>query len=118
VVADVPLSVVHAALVTAPPWIAFPVVDEHGALVGSLPNDRVSAAGEEPRECFLPVTERMVPAWSVRESEPLDTAIAAMTLHRLRHLPVVDDEGRVTGIISDVELLRWIARGAPERWWL
>lgn len=35
---------------------------------------------------------------------PLATAIAVMREKEIRHLPVVDDEGRLTGIITDRDL--------------
>ena len=32
---------------------------------------------------------------------PLETAVAVMLERRVRHLPVVDDEGRLMGIVTD-----------------
>ena len=35
---------------------------------------------------------------------PIDTAVAVMHERRLRHLPVVDDTGRLVGIVTDRDL--------------
>ena len=35
---------------------------------------------------------------------PLETAVAVMLERRVRHLPVVDDEGRLVGIVTDRDL--------------
>jgi acetoin utilization protein AcuB len=35
---------------------------------------------------------------------PLETAVAVMVERRVRHLPVVDDEGRLLGIVTDRDL--------------
>jgi hypothetical protein len=117
VLADAPFGVVHRAVLSTRRWLAFPVVDEQGKLLGTLPSALVTGVGEEPREAFLPVADAMLPALSVRESEPLDSALSTMTSHHLRHVPIVDAAQRVTGVLSDLEVLRWIARGTPRRWW-
>jgi len=65
---------------------------------------------------FITVGETMMPGVAVRESDHLDDAIGTMTSHHLRHVPVVDVARRVVGTLSDLELLRWVARGAPVHW--
>lgn len=39
-------------------------------------------------------------------SEPLENALSTLREQRIRHLPVVDEDGRVVGILSDRDLLR------------
>jgi CBS domain-containing protein len=111
--ADAPVGVARRA-VGAGRWLAYPVVDARGVLVGATPMSALSAA--ELPESLLPVTDVMVPAIAVRESDPLVDAIGAMTSHHLRQVPIVDAAGRVTGVLSDLAVLRWVARGAPARW--
>lgn len=114
--ARAPLEVVRRAIAFERRWFAFPVVDEQGVLLGTVPNDAVGAACEHAAESLLPVSDAMLPAVAVRESDHLGDAISAMTSHHLRVLPIVDRDRRVMGILSDLDLLRWVARGAPAGW--
>ncbi|MBI3301563.1 MAG: CBS domain-containing protein [Deltaproteobacteria bacterium] len=56
---------------------------------------------------------------TVRPDAPLSTAIAEMLTRRINCLPVVDEEGRVRGILTSTDLLRafqkmqeWIEQAA------
>jgi CBS domain-containing protein len=44
------------------------------------------------------VAKRQV--WTCRPGDGIDSALATMTEHRVRRLPVVDDAGRVVGVLS------------------
>lgn len=44
----------------------------------------------------------------VRPTQSTDHCMAVMTENRLRHLPVVDDAGRLTGIVSIGDLVKHI----------
>jgi CBS domain-containing protein len=46
------------------------------------------------------------PAYSVHEGAPLAEAVKLMVMARVTSLPVVDDEQRVVGIISEADLLK------------
>ncbi|MCB9559008.1 MAG: CBS domain-containing protein [Kofleriaceae bacterium] len=60
---------------------------------------------------FLSVSDLMTTAVvSVRATEPLREAHADMQMGAFRHMPVVDDRGRLVGIISDRDVLRAISR--------
>jgi CBS-domain-containing membrane protein len=50
------------------------------------------------------------PAAPVRESSLLAHAIDRMVHERARALPVVDDQDRVVGLITDLDALHWVAR--------
>lgn len=45
---------------------------------------------------------------SVREDENLENIYDFMSEHKIRHIPVVDAEEEVVGIISDRDLLQWV----------
>lgn len=64
-------------------------VAEHGALALTLPVETI-------------MSPTLV---TCRPSDRLDTALAAMTMAKIRHLPVVDD-GRLVGIVSIGDLVK------------
>jgi CBS domain-containing protein len=94
------------------------VVDERGAPAGIV-TDRdlcmcLFFADRTPRE--LKVEHAM--AHEVRTCRPYDTveqALETMSTHQVRRLPVVDDEGRVRGMLSSNDVIRAADRtGSPE----
>ena len=64
-------------------------VAEHGALALTLPVETIMSSA----------------LVTCRPSDRLDTALAAMTMARIRHLPVVED-GRLVGIVSIGDLVK------------
>lgn len=52
---------------------------------------------------------------TVNVNEPLKEAHAEMELGVVRHLPVIDDRGRLVGVLSDRDLLRAVASKKPQR---
>ena len=83
-----------------------PVLDD-GQLTGILTDkdlrNRVLATGID---LTLPLAEVMTrnPV-TVSESQTVLTALLAMTAHHIRHLPVTDGAGKVTGIVSSSDIL-------------
>jgi CBS domain-containing protein len=57
------------------------------------------------------MTERPI---TVKASQPLARAIVAMEAGGFRNLPIVDDAGKVTGLISIRDVLRHIAERYPQ----
>jgi CBS domain-containing protein len=56
------------------------------------------------------VADIMMPlAFTLREDEPLARAAAVMTIERVHHLPVVAADGRVVGMLSSLDFVRWMA---------
>jgi CBS-domain-containing membrane protein len=51
-----------------------------------------------------------VPAISLHATSTLTLACALMSFEGLSQLPIVDDAGHLVGILSSVDLLRWLAR--------
>ena len=89
---------------------ALPVVDEYGKLVGIFTERdllrRVIAKGKDPR--VTKIRDVMTPSpVSIGPDEPVEVAKSIMAKLKVRHLPVVDSEGRLIGIISikDIELI-------------
>jgi CBS domain-containing protein len=91
-----------------------PIVDTRGRLAGML-TDRdvclaVAARHQSPWE--IPVRDVMSPnIVSCLVSDYVDTALVAMKQHRVRRVPVVDDEGHVKGLISIDDAIRHTGLG-------
>jgi CBS domain-containing protein len=57
------------------------------------------------------VADLMMPfAISIAESTPITMAAALMSCERVHRLPVVADDGSLVGILSAIDVMRWIAR--------
>lgn len=89
---------------------ALPVVDEEGRLVGIFTERdllrRVVARRRDPESTL--VREVMTPGpLSIGPDEPLEAARRLMAKVKARHLPVVDEYGRLVGIVSikDIEFV-------------
>jgi CBS domain-containing protein len=55
----------------------------------------------------LPVGEVMTPdRVTCRPDDPIRKALAVMTAHRIRHMPVAEDGGTIVGIVSIGDLVR------------
>ena len=50
---------------------------------------------------------------TVNASEPISEAYAEMAVGIVRHLPVVDDRGRLVGVLSDRDVLRALSAKHP-----
>ncbi|MDX1564901.1 MAG: CBS domain-containing protein, partial [Phycisphaeraceae bacterium] len=56
-----------------------------------------------------PITEVMTPApWVVYEVDNMATVLSAMAIGELRHVPVLDVDGRVIGLITPRRILAFI----------
>ena len=102
-------SVLDAAKLMAAKNVgALPVIDGDGRLVGMLSERdivrRVVALEKDPAR--TPVRDAMTPQpVAVKPDYTLADAIRTMLQLNIRHLPVVDEEGNLVGIISvkDIE---------------
>jgi CBS domain-containing protein len=79
------------------------VIDEHGIVAGVFTErdvmHRVVLSGRDPHK--LPITEVMTtPVLLATRSTTIAEATAVMINHQKRHLPVVEDDGRLIGILS------------------
>lgn len=52
--------------------------------------------------------------WTLRPDQPVRHAIDLMQTGRYRNVPLVDDEGRLLGVIRPVDVLKYLAEAFPE----
>jgi CBS domain-containing protein len=96
---------------------AAPVHDDDDRLVGVFSNiDLLEAElvrGLDDAELEArPVTEVMTPAVvAVGSNEPVDQIIELMAEHGYRRVFVVDDDGRMLGVVATMDIMRLIADG-------
>ena len=106
---ETPAGVVARALAEQQILAAI-VVDEWWHLVGIV--ERTDAEAAPPRECLHGLVRIVAP---VHEATPLAVVIARMVHDRARAIPVVDDEGRPVGLLSDLDALHWVRQSQQER---
>lgn len=99
-----------------------PVVDEYGWPIGMITKldlvtplaNRVETANGSPAWCDLaPQTaeEAMLPlALTLERHATIAQAAALMAGEGLHHLPVVGHSGKLVGILSSLDIVRWLAR--------
>ena len=102
-----------------------PVTDEEGRLVGMISDRDVRTAIGDPAEALrselVEVEELRVsgvmtsPAESVPEDAPLSAVAERLAHASIGALPVVDRNGRVTGIVSYVDVVRVLLELARSR---
>jgi CBS domain-containing protein len=91
-----------------------PVVDGDGRPIGVISKtDVVRARCERDDDEVVTVAEVMMPiAFTLEETSPVEQAAALMALERVHRVPVVDADGRVVGILTALDVTRWVARRA------
>jgi len=85
-----------------------PIVDAEGKLAGVIRSSDVLRAPPQRRGSAFPPWPRRLDA--VRESMPIGLAFAALAGSGQSSLPVVNQSGRVIGVLSALDLTRWVAR--------
>jgi CBS domain-containing protein len=98
-----------------------PVVDEDGRLVGVVSRSDLLRAPEDeehppvlhPERAGATASELMNPApLSVREGATVPYAAAVMAAARVHRVLVVSPKGAVVGILTALDVVRWVARKA------
>jgi CBS domain-containing protein len=83
-----------------------PVIDAHGRPIGMISKTDLLRAEGRSR-----VTDLMTPlVFSVDEAATLSQASALMAFEGVHRLPVVSPDGHVVGILSALDVLRWLGR--------
>jgi CBS domain-containing protein len=107
-----PAATVYEALeIMSDQRIGALLVIDGGALVGLLSERdyarKIILKGRSSKETR--VEEIMIsPPLTISPGCSVDEAMRIMTEHRVRHLPVVDGAGAVSGIVSIGDLVKWI----------
>jgi CBS domain-containing protein len=52
--------------------------------------------------------------FTVHDDEPIDLVASLMSWKRVRHIPVEDEQGRLVGLVSSIDVLRQIERIVSE----
>ena len=92
---------------------ALPVVDEEGQPIGILTkSDLMRSRIADARFPRTSILELMTPiVTTVHENESVARAAALMLEQRVHHLPVIDDERGVVGMVSTFDFARFLATG-------
>lgn len=97
-----------------------PVVEADGAkrLVGVVTDRdivvRAIAAGREPSKSTA-ADCMTAPAITCNEGETLQECAQAMASHRIRRMPIIDENGELCGIVAQADLQATDARSLKER---
>lgn len=109
---DLPVSAVTALLVERG-VSGVPVVDEHGRPIGVISkSDLVEHTHAKGLRDATVGDIMMSVAFTVNEQSPIGMAAAMMATEGVHRLPVVDSHGRVVGIVSTLDIVRWYAQRA------
>ncbi len=97
-----------AALLVDRGFSGAPVVDGEGRPIGVVSKtDLVREAGAP---ACATVGDLMTPlAFTLPEHAPLARAVALMAEERVHRLPIVSDDGRVVGVLTAFDVVRWLA---------
>ncbi len=91
------------------------VLDPDGACLGILSDRTLLAEVPATREHLstLHVSDVLtqMPMASITPSDSPVTATRVMTDHTAEALPVLDDRGRLAGIVTETDIVRWVASG-------
>jgi CBS domain-containing membrane protein len=106
-----------------------PVTDDEGTLLGIVSTEDLLFGGvfglppgahAEPRvrtdESRMPTVSEVMtaPALSIPEHAGVRDVAALMWAHRIHHLPVVDADERLCGIVSSLDLCRVVLQNQPQ----
>ena len=87
-----------------------PVVDQLGRPIGIVSKtDLVHRKGAN-LEALKVKDVMMRTAYCIAENEPIARAAGLMAYEAVHRLPVVGSDGTVTGVVSPLDIMRWLAR--------
>jgi CBS domain-containing protein len=89
---------------------AAPVVDAYGRPIGVVSKTDLVRYYHDDGGTDATVADVMMPmAFTLTEDAPIAYAAALMAVEDVHHLPIVAGDGRVVGIISALDIVRWLA---------
>ncbi|MDP3234122.1 MAG: CBS domain-containing protein [Myxococcales bacterium] len=104
--ADLPaaegLAMLQAAQLTSAP-----VIDDNRLLLGLTLASSLAAIAQIPEAA---VDDAVTDAVAANERLTVAGAAQVMALRELDRLPIVDDEGRLLGVLTALEVVRWFSR--------
>ncbi len=84
---------------------SFPVLGHHGELVGVITAEILRTTAGDPDVMHVALADDMMGApISIRESDDLHNALELMIAHAMRELLVVDEDGKVLGVLDQTEI--------------
>ena len=84
------------------------VVDEVGKITGIVTSWDITRAMAEGRKALADVVSRRVV--TAKPDEPLESASKRMAKHNISALPVIDNEGKVLGIVTSEDVSKLLGR--------
>lgn len=95
-----------------------PVLDQNGRVVGMITDRDVCMAAYTQAQILgrIPVSRAMsAEMYSCKPDEALDEVEKRMRAHQIRRLPVLDDEGHLSGILSLADIAQRAAKDAKRK---
>jgi CBS domain-containing protein len=84
-----------------------PVVDERGHPIGVV--SKTDLVGRLEEDTI--VADVMMPvAFTLRAVDTLERAAQLMAAEHVHRIPIIDDDGRVCGILTTFDVARWVAQ--------
>ncbi len=94
--------------------IGFIVVTEKGQMIGVLSERDVIKALADGKDLNIPVGQFCKrDIITLKADATLEEAAAAMGKHRIRHVVVVDDQGKLVGVVSVRDILAELYSAGP-----
>jgi CBS domain-containing protein len=87
-----------------------PVVDDQGRPIGVVSRSDLLRHGRTDVAADLVGDVMMCLAFSLPETATLSRAAAIMAYEGVHQIPVVASDGKVVGLISSLDIVRWLAQ--------
>lgn len=110
-VLDAELSAAEGlAMLQASHLTSAPVIDDNRLLLGLTLASSLAAIAQIPE---AEVDDAVTDAVAANERLTVAGAAQVMALRELDRLPIVDDEGRLLGVLTALDVVRWFSRPKP-----
>ena len=89
---------------------AIPIVDKEGRAIGIVSKADVLRSLLRARDGVAVGDVMTKPVLSVHPDDPVDVVAAFMAYERVHHVPVLGNDRRIVGMVSSLDVTRWLAR--------